>query len=121
MRGGGRAGAGAAGVEGRRPRAAEEATATGAERKARAAVARATVVQESGRRQEATVAVENFGSLTAQCHKWPPVSRSEPRTGSIYTHISHGLSHAPRLKVGGGIKLVDSPVRGSDRDTGGHL
>ena len=27
------------------------------------------VEEESGRRQEATVAVENFGSLTALCHK----------------------------------------------------
>ena len=29
----------------------------------------AGVAEESGRRQEATVAVENFGSLTALCHK----------------------------------------------------
>ena len=59
------------------------AEAKGARRRIAAGTA-----EDSVRRQEATVAVENFGSLTALCHKWPPVSRSEPRTGETASFIT---------------------------------
>ena len=80
----------------------------------------ADMAEDSGRRQEATVAVEKFGSLTALCRKWPPVSRSEPRTGRRSFYIdtvlvagrgnnrdqkgvfSRGAWLNPRLKGGGG-------------------
>ena len=84
----------------------------------------AATAEDSGRRQEATMAVEKFGSLTALCHKWPPVSRSEPRTGEAASFIpppplvagrgssrdkwwviSCGLIHAPRLKGGGRFQI----------------
>ena len=56
-------------------------------RRARGSGGEGRTAEESSRRQEAAVAVENFDSLTALCHKWPPVSRSEPRTGEMASFI----------------------------------
>ena len=84
---------------------AAEAKGARQRRAAGAAQVSAGLAEESGRRQEVTVAVEKLGSLAVLCFpEWPPVSRSEPRTGEtasfIYPPFSRGAGLKLRLKGG---------------------